>query len=78
MQNTNLMSNLSQNANFIIECECTKLSTDELYADVIADRHRTRDEFKIRIKYGCLKHILSWLHSKILAIKGFTEKSRSF
>ena len=29
---------------------------------------------KYRVTYGCLKQILSWSHSKMLAIKGFTGK----
>ena len=44
------MSNLLQNANFNIE-----LRTDEVFEDVLADRHRTRYEFKTRVTYGCLK-----------------------
>ena len=48
--------------------------TDELFEDVLADRHLTRYEFKTRVTYGCLKQILSWSHSKMLAIKGFTAK----
>ena len=31
-------------------------------------------EFKARVKYGCLKQILSWSHSKMLTIRGFTAK----
>ena len=42
--------------------------------DVLADRHRTRYEFKNRVTYGSLKQILSGSHSKMLAIKGFTAK----
>ena len=68
------MSNLLQNANFNIVCDCTKLWTDEVFSDVLADRHRTRYEFKARVAYGCLKQILSWAHSKMLVIKGFTAK----
>ena len=68
------MSNLLQNANFNIECDSTRLWTDEVFEDVLANRHRTRYEFKTRITYGCLKQILSWSHSKMLAIKGFTTK----
>ena len=41
---------------------------------VLADRHRTRYEFKTRVTYDCLKRIVSWLHTKMLAIKGFTTK----
>ena len=48
--------------------------TDEVFEDVLADRHRTRYEFKTRVTYGCLKQILSWSHSKMLAIKGFMAK----
>ena len=68
------MSNLLQNANFNIECDCTKLWTDEIFEDVLADRHRTRYEFKPRVTYGCLKEILSLSHCKMLAIKWFTAK----
>ena len=68
------MSNLFKNANFNIECDCTKLWTDEVFEDVLADRHRTTYEFKTRVTYGCLKQILSWSYSKMLAIKGFTAK----
>ena len=60
--------------NINIECDCIKLWTDEVFQDVLADRHRTRYEFKNRVTYGCLKQILSWSHSKMLAIEGFTEK----
>ena len=63
-----------KNANFNIECDCTKLWTDEVFEDVLADRHRMRYEFKTRVMYGCLKQILSWSHSKMLAIKWFTAK----
>ena len=45
-----------------------------LFEDVLVDRHRTTYKFKTRITYGCLKQILSWSHSKKLAIKGFTAK----
>ena len=69
------MSNLLQNANFNIECDCTKLWTDEVFEDVLADRHRTRYEIETRVTYGCLKQILSWSHSKMLVIKGFTAKN---
>ena len=68
------MSNLLQNANFNIECDCTKLWTDEVFDDVLADRHRMRYEFKTRVTYSSLKQILSWSHSKMPAIKGFTAK----
>ena len=68
------MSNLIQNANFNIECDCTKLWIYELFEDVLADRDRTRYEFKTRVTYSCLKQILSWSHSKMLAMKGFTAK----
>ena len=69
------MSNLLQNTNFNIECDCTKLWTDEVFDDVLADKHRTRYQFKTTVtKNGCLKQILSWSHSKMLAIKGFTAK----
>ena len=68
------MSNLFENANFNIECDCTKLWTDEVFEDVLADRHRTGYEFKTRVTYGCLKQILSWSHCKMLAIKEFTGK----
>ena len=68
------MSNVFQNANFNIECDRTKLWTDKVFDDVLADRHRTRYEFKTRVTYGCLKQILIWTHSKMLAIKGFTAK----
>ena len=53
------MSNLLQNANFNIECDCTKLWTDEVFEDVPADRHRMMYEFKTRVTCGCLKQILS-------------------
>ena len=72
VENMNYMSNLLQNANFNIECDCTKMWTDEVFEDVLADRYRMRYEFKTRVTYGCLKQILSWSHSKMLAIKGFT------
>ena len=49
------MSNLFQNANVNIEYDCTKLWTDKVFEDVLADRHRTRYEFKTRVTYGCLK-----------------------
>ena len=62
------MSNLLQNANFNIECDCTKLWTDEVFEDVLADRYRTRYEFKSMVTNDCLKQILSWSHSKMLAI----------
>ena len=52
----------------------TKLWTDEVFQDVLADRHRTRYELKNRVTYDCLKQILSWSHSKMLAIKWFTAK----
>ena len=68
------MSNLFQNANINIECDWTKLWTDEVFEDVVADRHRTMYEFKIRVTYCCLKQILSWSHRKMLALKGFTAK----
>ena len=48
--------------------------TDGVFDDVLADRQRTRYEFKTRVTYGCLKQILTWSHSKMLAIKGFTAK----
>ena len=73
-KNTNFMANLLKNANFNIECDCTKLWTDEVFADVLAGRHRTIYEFKTRVTYDCLNKILSWSHSKMLEIKGFTEK----
>ena len=69
------MSNLLQNANFNIEYDCTKLWTDEVFEDVLADWHRTRYEFKTRVTYGCLKQIHSWSRSKMLAIKGCTAKT---
>ena len=72
------MSNLLQNANFNIECDFTKLWTDEVFEDVLTDRHRTRYEFKSRVTYSCLKQILSWSHNKVQAIKGLPQKSRSF
>ena len=53
------MSNLLQSANFNIECDSTKLWTDEVFENVLADRHRTRYKFKTRVTYGCLKQILS-------------------
>ena len=56
VENTNFMSNLLQNANFNIECDCTKLWTDEVFEDVLADSHRT---IETRATHGCLKHILS-------------------
>ena len=34
------MSNLLQNVNFDIECDCTKLWTDEMFEDVLADIER--------------------------------------
>ena len=68
------MSNLLQNVHFNIECDCTKLWTDEVFEDVLADRHRTRYEFKTMVTHGCFKQILSWSQSKMLAIKGFTAK----
>ena len=68
------MSNLLQKVNFNIECDCAKLWTDEVFEDVLAARHRTRYEFKTRVTYDCLKQILSWSHSKMLAIKRFTAK----
>ena len=71
-KNTNFMSNVLKNANFNIECDCTRLWTDEVF--VLADRHRTRYEIETRVMYGCLKQILSWSHSKMLTIKGFTAK----
>ena len=52
------MSNLLQNANFNIECHCTKLWTDEVFEDLLADGHQTRYEFKTRVTYGCLKQFL--------------------
>ena len=68
------MSNLFQNANFNIECDYTKLWTDEVFEDVLTDRHRTRYEFKTRVTYGCLiKFLVGW-YSKMLAIKGFMAK----
>ena len=73
-RNTNFMSNLLQSANFNIGCDCTKLWTDEVFDDVLGDRHRTRYEFKTRFTYGCLKEILGWSHCKMLAIIGFTTK----
>ena len=65
------MSNLFQNAKFNIECDCTRLWTDEMFEDVIADGHRTKYELKTRVTYDCLKIILSWSHSKMLVIKWF-------
>ena len=62
------MSHLLQNAN------CAKLCKDEVFEDVLADRHRSTYEFKSRVTYDCLKQILSWSHSKMLAIKWFTAK----
>ena len=58
------MSNLFQNANFNIECDCTKLWTNEVFEDVPADRHRTSYEIETSVTYGCLKQSLSWSHSK--------------
>ena len=49
-KNTNFMSNLLQNANFNIECDCAKSWIDEVFEDVLADRHRTRYEFKTRVR----------------------------
>ena len=44
-----------------------------MFEDVLADRHRTRYELKPRVTYDCLKQILSWSHSKMLAIKGLKK-----
>ena len=71
------MSNLLQNANFNIECDCTKLWTDEVFEDVLANKHRTKYEFKTRVTFVCLKQILSLSHSKMLAIEDLRQKSRS-
>ena len=73
-KNTNFMSNIFQNANFNVECDCTKLWTVEVFEDVLADRHRTSYELKTRVTYGCLKQILSWSYCKMLTIKGFTAE----
>ena len=50
------------------------LWTDDVFEDVLADRHRTGYEFETRVTYGCLTQIISWSHSKILAIKWVTAK----
>ena len=68
------MPNLLQSANFNIECDCKKLWANEVFDDVLADRHRTRCYFKTWVTYGCLKQILTWSHSNMLAIKWFTAK----
>ena len=44
------MSNLLQNVNLNIECDCKKLWTDEIFEDVLVDRHRTRYEFKLGLR----------------------------
>ena len=72
------MSHLLQNANFNIERDCTKLWTDEVFEDVLADRHRTRYAFKTMVTYGCLKQIRSWSHSKVLAISVYGKKVGRF